>query len=65
MSLKGFQRVALKAGERKRVSFMVGGEDFEVVTPDLRHVAEPGTFEVMVGAASDDIRLREKINYQP
>ena len=65
MQLRHFCRIHLKAGERKRVSFMVGGEDFEVVTPDLRHVAEPGTFEVMVGAASDDIRLRETINYQP
>ena len=65
MQLRHFCRIHLKAGERSRVSFLVGGEDFEVVTPDLRHVAEPGTFEVMVGAASDDIRLREKIVFKP
>ena len=65
MQLRHFCRIHLKAGEHKRVSFLVGGEDFEVVTPDLRHVAEPGTFEVMVGAASDDIRLRGKMTYQP
>ena len=64
MQLRHFCRIHLKAGERRRVSFMVGDEDFEVVTPDLRHVAEPGIFEVMVGAASDDIRLRGKIVFQ-
>lgn len=65
MQLRHFCRIHLKAGERRKVTFMLGGEDFEVVTPDLRRMAEPGTFEVMVGAASDDIRLRGKIAYQP
>ena len=57
--LKGFQRVELKAGEEKTVTFRLGREDLSYWSPDKKDwVAEPGTFEIQVGASSRDIRLR-------
>lgn len=58
MMLKHFERVALKAGESCTVTFNITREDLEVLGMDMKRVLEPGDFEVMVGAASDDIRLR-------
>jgi beta-glucosidase len=57
--LKGFRRVELKSGESKQVEFWLGRQDFSYWSPEKKSwVAEPGTFEVQVGAASRDIRLR-------
>ncbi|WP_413674799.1 glycoside hydrolase family 3 N-terminal domain-containing protein [Massilia cellulosiltytica] len=59
--LKGFQRIALKPGERRTVSFTVDRETLSFFDRKLAWGAEPGTFELMVGSASDDIRLRQTI----
>jgi beta-glucosidase len=57
--LKGFERVELKAGETKTVDFLLTRADLSYWSPDKKAwVAEPGTFEVQVGASSRDIRLR-------
>ena len=48
-SLKGFRRIALKAGEEKRVSFKLALRDFSLLDKDLRRVVEPGLFKVAVG----------------
>jgi len=57
--LKGFQRVELKAGEEKEVTFLLGREDFAYWSPTKKAwVAEPGKFEIQVGSSSRDIRLR-------
>lgn len=57
--LKDFARVALKPGQEKEVRFTVGERHLRYFDPDQRAwVVEPGRFEVAVGAASDDIRLR-------
>jgi beta-glucosidase len=57
--LKGFKRVELKPGETKTVDFLLGREDLSYWSPDKKKwVADPGTFEVQVGASSRDIRLR-------
>ena len=52
--LKGFQRVALKAGESKRVSFTLTPEHLRYYDLNMKRVVEPGTFKVMVGASSQD-----------
>jgi beta-glucosidase len=56
--LKGFRRVVLKPGETKTVSFALDKSALSYYST-TRHewVAEPGTFEVLVGASSRDIRL--------
>ena len=52
--LKGFQRVALKAGESKRISFTLTPEHLQYYNLDMERVVEPGTFKVMVGGSSRD-----------
>jgi len=59
--LKGFQRIALNPGERRTVSFTVDRDTLSFFDRKLAWGAEPGTFELMVGSASDDIRLRQTI----
>ena len=52
--LKGFERVALKAGESKRISFTLTPEHLRYYNLDMERVVEPGTFKVMVGGSSRD-----------
>jgi beta-glucosidase len=56
--LRGFDRVSLQPGERKRVRFTVGPDDLQLLDRDMRWTVEPGTYDVLVGASSEDIRLR-------
>ncbi len=56
--LKGFQKIALKPGEQKRVSFTIDRETLSFFNRQLVWDAEAGAFELMLGSASDDIRLR-------
>jgi len=55
--LKDFRKVFLKQGETKTVHFLVNKNKLSFYNQQLKWVAEPGTFEMMIGAASDDIRL--------
>jgi len=55
--LKGFRRIALKPGEKKRVDFTLASEQLSFLDRDLKRVVEPGIFEVMVGKSSEDIQL--------
>jgi len=55
--LRGFQRVHLKAGEIRTLTFTLTPEDLALWDRNMRFVVEPGMFRVMVGSSSDDIRL--------
>lgn len=55
--LREFEHVFLKAGESKRVSLTMDADDFSLINASMEKVIEPGTFTIMIGAASDDIRL--------
>lgn len=59
--LKHFERFYLKRGEMKEVKFILSESDFALIDRDLKTVVEPGTFQIMVGASSDDIRLQTKV----
>jgi len=50
--LKGFQRVSLQPGEKRRVEFVLGPEHLGFWNREMRYVVEPGEFRVMVGASS-------------
>ena len=50
--LKGFERVALKAGETKTVTFPLGFEELALYNAAMERVVEPGTFTVSVGSSS-------------
>jgi len=57
--LKGFRRVVLQPGESRRVNFTIDRAAMSFYSVSKKDwVAEPGTFEAMVGASSRDIRLR-------
>ena len=59
--LKGFQRVSLQPGEKRRVEFVLGPEHLGFWNREMRYVIEPGEFQVMVGANSVDV-LEAKFN---
>jgi beta-glucosidase len=50
--LKGFQRVTLKPGESRTVTFTVGPEALQMWNDQMRRVVEPGDFEIMTGNSS-------------
>jgi beta-glucosidase len=54
--LRGFQRVSLSPGETRSVSFDVGPEHLSYHGADMKRVVEPGTFQLMVGGNSADLR---------
>jgi beta-glucosidase len=56
--LKGFQRVHLKPGETRLMTFEIPPENLSMLNKGLVRVVEPGDFSVMIGASSKDIRLR-------
>lgn len=58
--LKAFERIFLKKGESKKVTFILRAEDLSLYNREMKHVVEPGEFRVMIGAASGDIRLKGK-----
>jgi beta-glucosidase len=60
--LKGFQKIELKAGESKRVSFGITPEDLKFYNYDLKYDWEPGDFEIMIGPNSRDVK-KVKVNW--
>ncbi len=50
--LKGFQRIQLKAGEKKKVTFRIGREQLQYYDAEGNSVLEPGVFDVMIGSDS-------------
>ena len=63
--LKGFEKINLKPGEQKEVSFTIDKSAlsfFDAATHQW--VAEPGEFEALVGASSSDIKTKMKFTLQ-
>ena len=58
MQLAGFARITLLPGQEKEVRFRVSREQLALFNASSEWVVEPGTWQVMVGASSRDIRLR-------
>lgn len=54
--LKGFQKVFLKKGESKQLTFTVSENDLKFYNKDLKWIAEPGEFKVFVGSNSRDVK---------
>lgn len=54
--LKGFQKVFLKAGESREVSFRITPDLLKYYNYDLQYVAEPGTFDLMIGTDSRNVK---------
>src|SRR5690606_31813458 len=60
--LKGFQKVFLKKGESRKITFNITPEDLKFYNNALKFDWEPGEFEVMIGTSSSDVQ-RTKINW--
>jgi beta-glucosidase len=56
--LRGFQRIALAPGKKKRVTFSLGPEQFAFFDTRGRWTVEPGRIDFMIGASSTDLRER-------
>jgi len=52
--LKGFQRITLRPGEKRRLEFRLGPEQLGLYDRQMRFVVEAGEFKVMVGNSSAD-----------
>jgi len=57
--LKGFQKVMLKAGETRTISFTITDEELSFYNSDLMWKCEPGKFQVFVGTNSRDVKQGE------
>jgi beta-glucosidase len=53
--LKGFQRVTLRPGEKRRIEFCLSHDHLAFWNHDMKFVVEPGEFRVMVGSNSRDV----------
>lgn len=64
--LKGFKKISLTEGEIADVAFTLSTEDLSFWHPGHRRwYFEPGEFEILIGASSQDIRLSQKITLNP
>lgn len=55
--LKGFQKVEIKPGETKTVTFNITTKDLMFYNYDLDYVWEPGSFEIMIGTDSQRLSV--------
>ena len=60
--LKGFQKIDLKAGETKTVSFSITPNDLKFFNSEIKYDWEAGDFEIMIGTNSNDVK-KAKINW--
>jgi len=58
--LKGFDKIKLNPGETRTIRFTLTKELLSFYNDQLNWVAEPGEFELMIGASSRDIRLKDQ-----
>jgi beta-glucosidase len=63
--LKDFRKVSLKPGESKTITFTIDKDKLAFYNAKLEWQAEPGKFNLMVGSASDDIRLEGAVELLP
>jgi beta-glucosidase len=57
--LKGFQKISLKPGESKEVTFTISADDLKFFNANLQYVAEPGDFKLFIGSNSRDVKAAD------
>ena len=57
-ALRGFERIHLKPGETKPITFTVPADLLAIWNQQMKRVVEPGKYEAQIGASSADIRLK-------
>ena len=63
--LRGFERISLKAGEEQTVHFRLRPQDLGLCDKNMNFRVELGSFKVMLGASSTDIRLHGQFEITP
>lgn len=58
LELKGFRRIHLKKGEEKELVFKITPDLLKMYNQKMQSIVEPGTFKLMIGSSSNDIRQR-------
>jgi beta-glucosidase len=58
--LKDFTKLRLNPGEIKKVSFTIDRSKLAFYNDKLQYITQPGRFQLMIGSASDDIRLEDE-----
>jgi len=56
--LKGFKRITLEPKEKKKVTLTLKTKDLGFYDAKMKYIIEPGTFEILIGSSSEDIRLK-------
>ncbi|MDP4253803.1 MAG: glycoside hydrolase family 3 C-terminal domain-containing protein [Bacteroidota bacterium] len=62
LELKGFKRIHLRPGESREVAFAITPSLLKAPDIDLREVVEPGSYQIMIGSSSRDLRLKENLS---
>jgi beta-glucosidase len=58
--LKGFERLYLAPNETKTITFKIEPDDLMLWNREMKHVLEPGIFNLMIGSSSEKIELSQK-----
>jgi len=61
MQLKGFQRIHFDTGEVKYLEFRITPDMLSLLNKEQQKVVEPGSFTIMIGSSSRDIRLKANL----
>lgn len=56
--LKGFQRISLKKGESREITFTLTNEHLKYYNSELKYGYDPGDFQVMIGPNSRDVQTK-------
>ena len=59
--LKAFERIHLKTGESREVTFHITPEMLKFYNAELKHVIEPGDFQIMVGTNSKEVKTAKLV----
>ena len=62
--LRGFERIHLQPGEEQTISFTLTPQDLGLWDKNNQFTVEPGSFSIMIGASSQDIRLKGSFEVQ-
>ena len=62
--LKGFQRVHLKKGESKTLTFEITPKMLTLVDKELKHTVEQGNYQITIGSSSNDMRMRKTLKVE-
>jgi beta-glucosidase len=62
--LRGFERVTLQPGERKKIRFTIRPEALALLDKNMKWTVERGQFKVMIGNSSVDIKLSKIFTIQ-